>query len=100
MSAVRFDHDLPISSIRGRWQIPALTWVTRVLLVVAIVGAFAPSTVGTALQIGVVATAIAVPLLRVVWLIHRWRQEHDWIFVRLGLALLVVIGAGALISLI
>jgi 4-hydroxybenzoate polyprenyltransferase len=100
MSAVRFDHDLPISTIRGRWQIPALTWVTRVLLAVAIVGALVPSTVGEALQVSVVAIAIAVPLLRVAWLIHRWRQERDWIFVRLGLVLLLVIGAGALVSLI
>jgi hypothetical protein len=100
MSAVRFDHDLPISRIRGRWQIPALTWVTRVLLVVAVVAAFVPDTVGTALQVAVVATAIAVPLVRVAWLIFRWSQERDWIFVRLGLALLLVVGAGALISLI
>ena len=89
-----------MSSIRGRWQIPALTWVTRIMLAVAVVGAFAPSAVGTPLQTGVVATAIAVPLLRVVWLIHRWRQERDWIFVGLGVALLLVVGAGALISLV
>jgi 4-hydroxybenzoate polyprenyltransferase len=100
MTAIRFDHDLPVSTIRGRWQIPALTWVTRVLLVVATIGAFVPSVVGSAIQTAVVATAVAVPLLRVAWLIHRWRQERDWVFFRLGLALLCVIGAGALIALI
>ena len=99
MSSVDFDHDLPVSSIRGRWQIPALTWATRIMFAVATIGAFAPSMIATPLQIGVVATAIAAPLLRVVWLVHRWRQERDWIFVGLGIALLLVVGAGAVISL-
>ena len=93
-----FDHDLPVSTIRGRWQIPALTWVTRVLLGAAIVGVLAPGSVGIAIQTAVVAVVIAVPLLRVAWLIHRWRQERDWLFVGLGLLLLAVIACGALLS--
>lgn len=99
MTHARFDDDLAVSTIRGHWQIPALTWVTRILLAAAVIGVLAPSNIGTSIQIAVVATAIAVPLVRVAWLIHRWRQEQDWRFVWLGLALLAVIAGGAFATL-
>jgi hypothetical protein len=95
-----FDPTLPVSTIRGRWQVPYLTWITRVLIVVALVGTFAPGDLGSAIQVAAVAVAVAVPLLRVVWLIHRWRQERDWIFVVTGTALLFVVATGALAALL
>ncbi len=98
--STEFDHSLAVSTIRGRWQVPYLTWITRVLIVVALVGTFAPGPVGTVVQVSAVAVAIAVPLLRVLWLIHRWRQERDWIFVVIGGALLLVIATGAVIAIV
>ncbi len=84
-----------VSTIRGRWQAPALTWTTRVVLVLGLLTAVLPSDLAIALGTVVVATVIATPLLRVAWLVHRWRQEHDARFVRAGLALLGVVAAGA-----
>ncbi len=97
--STEFDHTLPVSTIRGRWQVPYLTWITRILIVVALVGTFAPDGVGNAIQVAAVAVAVAVPLLRVLWLIHRWRQERDWTFVATGTALLLVVATGALVAL-
>jgi hypothetical protein len=94
-----FDHSLRVSTIRGRWQVPYLTWITRVLIVVALVGTFAPDGYGKGIQVAAVAVAVAVPLLRVLWLIHRWRQERDWAFVVTGAALLLVVAVGALVAL-
>lgn len=85
----------PVSTVRGRWQAPALTWLTRVLLVVAVASAVVPGRGGTVLAVGVVGVVVATPLLRVGWLVLRWTQERDWRFVVLGLALLAVVGIGA-----
>jgi hypothetical protein len=89
----------PVSKVVGRWQIPVLTWATRVIFVSAVIGLIVPAAVGTAIRVGVVSVAIAVPLLRVAWLVYRWRQERDWRFVALGLTLLSVIAAGAVLAL-
>jgi uncharacterized membrane protein YczE len=87
-----------VSTIRGRWQAPALTWLTRLILVAAASGAVLPSRVGTAFATAAVAAVVAAPLVRVAWLIHRWRQEHDRRFVLVGLALLAVVGIGAALA--
>ena len=100
MSDPVFDTSLPVSEVIGRSQIPVLTWATRVIFVSALIGLIGPATVGTTVRIVVVSAAIAVPLLRVGWLIHRWRQERDWRFVALGLTLLAVIAAGAVLALV
>ncbi len=100
MSESTFDTSLEVSTIVGRWQILWLTWVTRVMFAAALVGLIVPAGAGTAIRIGVVSVAIAVPLLRVAWLIRRWRQESDWRFVALGLTLLSVIAAGAALAII
>lgn len=77
---------------------PALTWTTRVLVVAAAIGVLLPGDAGRAVQGTVVGLAIAVPLVRVAWLVHRWRQERDTRFVVLGLVLLAVVGLGALFA--
>lgn len=87
-----------VSSIRGRLQAPALTWVTRVVIALGLVSALLPEGSGIALATAVVSAVVAVPLLRVAWLVHRWRQERDRRFVGMGLALLGVIAAGAALA--
>ena len=87
-----------VSTIRGRWQGPALTWLTRVVFVVAIVAALAPGAAGVALATVAVTAVVATPLLRVGWLVFRWRQEEDWRFVGAGLGLLLVVAIGALLA--
>jgi hypothetical protein len=87
-----------VSTVRGRWQIPVLTWTTRAVLAAALLGAARPGRGGTAVAVVVVGVVIATPLLRVAWLVWRWHQEHDRRFVGVGTALLAVIGAGAALA--
>jgi 4-hydroxybenzoate polyprenyltransferase len=84
-----------VSTIRGRWQAPGLTWLTWVVLAAATVSAFAPGRAGAALAVSAVSAVIATPLVRVAWLVLRWSQEQDWRFVVAGVALLAVVGLGA-----
>ena len=79
-------------------QAPALTWVTRVVIGLGLLSALLPGDARVALATAVVSAVVAVPLLRVAWLVHRWRQEHDRRFVGMGLALLGVIATGALLA--
>lgn len=95
-----FDHAATVSGVRGRWQIPALTWVTRVLLAAALAGTLLPGGAGVGLRTAVVATVVAVPLLRVAWLVGRWSYERDRVFVAVGVGLLAVVGGGALLTLL
>ena len=85
-----------VSIIRGRWQAPALRLATRALLVLSLAGATAPPPWGHGATDTAIAVTIATPVLRVLWLIWRWRQEHDVVFVALGITVLAVVGAGAL----
>jgi 4-hydroxybenzoate polyprenyltransferase len=87
-----------VSTIRGRIQVPALTWTTRAVMALGLVSALLPDDARIAAATVVVAAVVAVPLLRVAWLVHRWRQERDARFVRLGLALLAVVAAGAALA--
>lgn len=87
-----------VSAIRGRLQAPALTWVTWVVLVLGVLSVLLPDEAGVAVATAVVVAVISVPLLRVLWLVHRWRQERDRRFVGMGLALLGVIAVGAALA--
>lgn len=87
-----------VSTIRGRWQIPALRWVTRSVLVVAILGGLLPGTLGRTLSVVAIAAVVATPLLRIAWLIFRWWQEDDHRFVAMGFGVLAVVAAGALLA--
>lgn len=84
-----------VSTVRGRWQGPALTWVTRVVIALGLLAAVLPEPAGTVTATVAVAAVIATPLLRVAWLVHRWREEGDRRFVALGTWLLAVIALGA-----
>lgn len=87
-----------VSSIRGRIQAPALTWLTRLVVVVGVLGAALPGGAGIAVATVAVAAVMAAPLLRVLWLVFRWKQERDHRFIAVGIGLLAVIGLGALLS--
>ncbi len=87
-----------VSSIRGRFQAPALTWLTRLVVVVGVVGATLPGAAGIAVATAAVVAVAAAPLLRVLWLVFRWGQEGDRRFVVVGLGLLGVIALGAVLS--
>jgi hypothetical protein len=87
-----------VSTVRGRYQAPALVWLTRAVLVAGVAGAVLPGAAGTAVATAAVAAVVAAPLLRVAWLVHRWSQEHDRRFRWLGIALLAVVALGAALS--
>lgn len=84
-----------VSRVRGHWQGPALTWTTRALLALALLGIAVPGSLGRLLAVAAVAVVIAVPLVRVVWLVVRWTQERDVRFVVVGVALLSTVALGA-----
>ncbi len=87
-----------VSTIRGRWQAPALTWLTRLVLVAAVLGAVVPGSVGMASSTAAVVAVVAAPLVRVAWLVWRWLQEGDHRFVAIGLGLLLVVAVGAVLA--
>lgn len=87
-----------VSSIRGRWQIPAMTWLIRVVLAVSLASAVLGGPVGRVLAIVAVAAVVAAPLTRVCWLILRWTQEHDGRFVLLGVVVIAVVTSGAVLA--
>ena len=87
-----------VSTIRGRWQAPVLTRVTQVMFVLAVVGMLVPAAIGSVLAVAVVVAVIAIPLLRVCWLVFRWWQERDTRFAVIGLALLAVVAFGAIMA--
>ncbi len=87
-----------VSSIRGRRQGPALLWVSRLVLVVAVLGGLIPGPAGLALAVVAVGLVVAVPLARVVWLVIRWSQEGDLRFVAVGLALIATVAIGATLA--
>lgn len=87
-----------VSTIRGRWQGPALTCLTRLVLVGALLGAVLPGGIGIGLATAAVVAVVAAPLVRVAWLVFRWVQEGDHRFVAVGLGLLVVVAVGAVLA--
>jgi hypothetical protein len=87
-----------VSSIRGRWQIPALRLTTHVLLAVAAVSTLAPGRVGRCAGAVAVAIAVTAPLARVAWLVFRWWQERDLPFLLVGLGLLLIVATGGLLA--
>lgn len=87
-----------VSRIRGRWQVPALTWLTRVVLVVALFGGLIGHEVGRVLAVAAIGAVVAAPLLRICWLMFRWTQEHDRRFVLTGALMLAVVATGAILA--
>lgn len=90
--------DGEVSTIVGRWQAPALTWLVRVVLVASVAAAVIPGTAGIALATMAVIAVIAAPLVRVAWLVFRWTQERDRRFVGRGIGLLLIVAVGAALT--
>jgi hypothetical protein len=88
-----------VSTIRGRWQRPALTLLTTSVLVLSTLATLLPGPAGDGLGVAVVAAIVAAPLARVAWLVLRWWQEGDRRFVLTGAALLAIVATGALLTL-
>ncbi len=76
----------------------ALPLATALALALAL-GGLLPGTVGRVAAGALVAVLIAVPLLRVGILSVGWRHSPDRRFALAGVALLAVVGVGALIAL-
>ncbi len=87
-----------VSTIRGRRQAPALTWITRLVLGLGVISAALPDDEGRAVATVAVGVVVAVPLLRVAWLVFRWVQERDWRFALTGTGLLAVVALGAVLA--
>lgn len=87
-----------VSTIRGRYQVPGLTWLARGLIALGIAGMLVDGTPRTVVGTVAVAVVVAAPLLRVAWLVVRWIQERDGRFVLAGVGLLAVVAAGVVLA--
>lgn len=87
-----------VSAVRGRFQAPALAWVTRAVIAAGVVSAVLPGDAGQAVATAVVAAVVATPLARVTWLVARWWHEGDRPFMAAGIALLGIVAAGAALA--
>jgi hypothetical protein len=76
----------------------ALRSATVACLVLAVLGAALPGRWGRAVAGVAVGAVIAVPLLRVVWLVARWSREGDRRFVVAGCALLGLVALGFVLA--
>lgn len=72
---------------------------TIAALAFALVGSFARGTVGTTAAGLAVVTVVAVPLLRVVVVGVHWLRIGDRRFAAVALAVLAVVGVGAILAL-
>ena len=77
-----------------------LLLATGVAFVLAIVGSFVGGSVGTTTAGLSVAVIVAVPLLRVLVVGAHWWRIGDRRFAAVSLALLAVVGSGAIIALL
>ena len=75
----------------------------KVVLVAAVVGGLGVllgDGFGDALAGIAVGVVIALPLLRVVWLVATWKRQRDTRFVALGLVLLALVALGFVLALL
>ena len=88
----RFDRFRPLSN--------ALGWALAVVAVLAAAAVVLPSPVGGWAAAALVATLVAVPLARVVWLVARWVRRGDLRYAAVGAGVLAVIVTGAVLALL
>lgn len=77
--------------------------VGKVVLVAALVGGIGillGDGLGDVLAGIAVGVVIALPLLRVVWLVATWKRQRDMRFVRLGTVLLALVALGFVLALL
>lgn len=87
-----------VSTIRGHWQAPWLRRATQLVLLLSVIASVLPGDARDVVAWTAIGLVIAAPLLRLLWLLHRWRQEQDTPFVLLGAAVLLVVGTGAALA--
>ena len=87
----RFDRFRPLSN--------ALGWALLAVAVLAVASVVLPSPLGGWSGAALVATLVAVPLARVLWLVARWIRRGDRRYAAVGAGVLVVIAVGALLAL-
>ena len=84
---------------RQRRLLGFLRVATALVFTLAVVAVLAPDELGTTMGWAAVGVLIVVPLVRVAWLVERWRRKGDWRFVAVGLLLLAIIGGASVIAL-
>lgn len=88
----RFDRFRPLSD--------ALGWALVVVGVLAVAAVLLPSPAGGWAGAALVATLVAVPMARVVWLVARWFRRGDRRYAWVGAGVLGVITVGAVAGLL
>lgn len=84
---------------RQRHLIVFLRAAYAVALLLAVAAVVLPGDAGTAAGVGLIATLVATPALRVGWLVARWVRRRDVRFATVAAGLLAVMAAGALAAL-
>jgi glucose uptake protein GlcU len=84
---------------RQRRLLRFLRIASAVVFAMAVVALLAGGEVGSAMGWATIVALIVVPLIRVVWLVLRWRRKRDWRFVAVGLGLIAIIAGALLIAL-
>jgi hypothetical protein len=87
-----------VSIVKGKVQAPALRFIGATAWSLALIGALSDHPVSAGTGLIAVSMIAVTPLLRVGWLIYRWRQERDTLFVVAGSALLAIIAIAGLIA--
>ena len=90
----------PVSGITGQRQGPVLRVATVLAFLLALASVLTEGQVTVVTGTAAVTVVVAVPLLRVLWLLIRWAQERDWRFVAVATGLLAVVGLGAFLTLL
>ena len=73
--------------------------IIEVVVALALVGVLLPSRIGMPVEIASISIVVAIPLLRVVWLIKRWSSVRDTRYVRWAILLLVLVAVGPVLAL-
>jgi len=100
MSEDSSDAVMPQDPRRHR-QRRLVLFLRTAVVVVAIMSAadlIVPEPWQGALGVGVIVVLVAVPLVRVAWLVQRWFRRGDLRFAAVGVALLGIAALGALLA--
>lgn len=93
-------HDTPPDPRRDRF-VPLSVAMLRLLVLIALGAAaalLAPGPWGTAAGWSMVGVLIAAPLLRVLWLVHRWVRRGDPRYAAVGVGVLAVVAVGTALA--
>jgi hypothetical protein len=83
---------------RQRYLTGFLRIATVVVLASAVLGVVLRDDAGQAAATVMVALLIAIPLVRLVWLVLRWLHKGDRRFAALAVLLILLVGVGAVLG--